>query len=297
MREVLGLSLIPTVSLVALPTAFLFMFGGAESQANLIKFFYYGIMGYSAVIAGVMVRLLQSEGFFSRNPDLYPFSRMTAHSPRNTVIVQTLEDVGGIGGGVAKAIKNPGTFMIIWLIIGLIFGTLVGVSGTFVAGTPDLVQGQVTETAQLGLAVEPAVMAETLFIFMFLFYIVVGAVGWIGMNRLGLGKFWSIVLGKGVAVPFIAFFNTGYHWLRYGLAEAKVFNVFMQGMMYASTVSLFDSIIPAWFIHASGNFYDKLISLGIFTSEAMIALTLVLGLVSVLLLSWVANPFNILGRQ
>lgn len=292
LREILSVTFAGVFLGVGVPTVALFVFGGAESQANLVKFFFYGIMLFSSILVVDFVRLMQSEGFFSARPDLKYFSRMTFHSPGNTAMYQALKDREPVGSAIADSIKNPFKFIFVSGVFSLIFGALIGISGTFVSGVPSLVEGQITESAQLALAVEPAVLSETMFFFVFLFYSVVGAVGWFLGERLDLEYFWSIVIGKVVAVLTIPLAFVAYHIFRYGTSEQELLGVYLLGLTSSVTQAITDSAIFGYFIHASGNFFKKLADIGTFTNELMVVGTVVIGLFASMVYIYLFDPWN-----
>ena len=293
LREVLAVGFISTILGIGVPTLSLFVFGGAENQANMVKFFFYGLMLFSSVFTITLVKLVRSEGFFSRNPDLEPFGRMTVHSPGNTLLYDRLKDIRPVGSFVADHVKDPRKFFLVSWIISLVLGAWIGIRGSFVSGVPDLVEGQVTETAKLSLAVEPAVISETLFFFVFLFYSVVGSVAWFMREKLGLNLFYAVIVGKLVAVILTPLFFLAYHIFRYGTSQAELLGVYLLGFTSALTVALTDSMIFAYMVHAFGNFFHKLAELELFTSEATILLTLGVLVVSTLAYLWVIDPYDV----
>ena len=293
LREVLAVGFISTILGIGVPTLSLFVFGGAENQANMVKFFFYGLMLFSSVFTISIVRLLKSEGFFSRNPDLEPFGRMTAHSPGNTILYNRLKEIEPVGSFVAEHVKDPRKFFLVSWVISLVLGAWIGIRGSFVSGVPQLVEGQVTETAQLSLAVEPAVISETLFFFTFIFYSITGSVAWFMKEKLGLNLFYAIIIGKIVAVILTPLLFLAYHVFRYGTSQAELLGVYLLGFTSAVTVAITDSMIFAYMVHASGNFFHKLAELELFTSEATILITLGALVVSTLLYLWVIDPYDI----
>lgn len=223
--EVLAIAIIPFIAAIVLPLFAMYGLGGAQNEQNLVKFFLYGVLLYGSIIAVVVVKLLDSQGWFDARPELTPFSRLTVHSPRNTLIVQELQKLGTPGKSIANTIIRPDQLTFWFVLIALVFGSMVAFTGTFVSGVPTLVEGQVSETAQLSLAVEPAVMTETLFFNAFLFYMITGAVAWLLITRLDLELFYAIIVGKVVAVLINTPLGVIYHFFRYQGSEAAMTGV------------------------------------------------------------------------
>ncbi|WP_336364864.1 hypothetical protein [Halalkalicoccus salilacus] len=127
--EVLAVAFIPFIAAIVLPLFAMYGLGGAENEKNLVKFFLYGVLLYGSIIAVVVVKLLDGQGWFETRPELKPFARLTVHLPRNTLIVQELQKLGRPGNAVANTIIRP-TQLIFWFVlIGLVFGSLVAFSG------------------------------------------------------------------------------------------------------------------------------------------------------------------------
>jgi hypothetical protein len=295
--EVLAIALLPFVAAIVIPLFAMYGLGGAQNEKNLVKFFLYGVILYGTVIATTVIKVLDSQGWFEDHPDLKPFARMTVHSPRNSILVQQFQKLGRPGKAIANTIIRPTRLIFVFGLIALAFGSIVAITGTFVSGVPTLVEGQVTETAQLSLAVEPAVMAETLFFNTFMFYIIVAAVAWLLMTRLGLDLLYSIIVGKVVAVILNTPLFMLYHFFRYQGSEASLVGVGFLGLLTNVLTALTDSIIPAYLLHGSGNFFQKLQTLGVFTNELMIVA--VLGVAITFTIGWnlLFDPFQVIWRD
>jgi len=290
MREALAVPLFATLLMVGVPTVALMIGGGAESEANMWKFVFYGVMGALPAFLVSIVRLLESEDFFERNEQLKPFSRFTVHSPRNTYL-------GTRFGTISEAISKPQNLFLISFIPALFMGMLIGITGTFVSGIPVLTQGQITSGAQLGLAVEPAVFSETMFFNMFMFFLLTGSIAWFLWQKLELSLFWSYVIAKTIVVPLNTLIFVAYHFFRYAGSEASLLGVFFLGLLTNLLTAATDSIIPAYLVHANGNFFHKLRAMGIFTNEMMIVFTVAIAVVSLLAYTWLFNPFGLLDGE
>lgn len=293
--EILGVLLAVVALMVAVPSMALFFLGGAENQTNLVKFFFYGIMGFSAALLIVGVRFLEGTGYFARHAEWRPFARITVHSPEDTLLVQTLRGFGGLGDTLADAVVKPGRFTLIWFVIALVFGASIAITGTVVSRVPTLVKGQITETAQLALAVEPAVFSETLFFNVALFYIQMAAIAWVLVQRAGLDLGYSLIIGKVVAGVLTVLEFLAYHTFRYGPDESALLGILFLGTLTVVLTAVTDSMIPAYLLHASGNFFKKLHELGVFTNELVVVATIVGGLLAIVLYLVIVAPFQLVG--
>ena len=291
--EVLVVVFLPFIIAILAPLFSMYGLGGAENEKNLSKFVLYGVVLYGSIIAVVVVKLLNSQGWFDTRPQLKPFARVTVHSPRNTLIVQELQKLGTPGKTIANTIIRPTQLTFWFVLIALVFGGMVAYSGTFVSGVPTLVEGQVSETAQLSLAVEPAVMTETLSFNVFLFYIITGGVGWLLITRFDLELFYAIIVGKVVAVIVGTPLFMVYHFFRYQGSEASLVGVGLLGFLTNLFTALTDSIIPAYLLHAAGNFFQELQTLGVFTNELMV----VAGITFIVVYNVVVDPFRLIWRD
>ncbi len=295
--EVLVLVFLPFLIAIIFPLFAMYGLGGAENEKNLSKFVLYGVVLYGGIIAIVVVKLLDGQGWFDTRPALKPFARMTVHSPRNTLIVQELQKLGRPGEAVANTIIRP-TQLIFWFgLIALVFGGLVAFSGTFVSGVPTLVEGQVSETAELALAVEPAVMTETLVFNSFLFYTITGGVAWLLITRFNLELFYAIIVGKVVAVIVNTPLGIVYHFFRYQGSEAALTGVGLLFFLTNLFTALTDSIIPAYLLHASGNFFQELQTIGVFTNELMVLAIVAAGITFIVVYNVVIDPFRLIWRD
>ena len=299
MREVIAVSLISVVLGILVPTIALFVLGGAGKEANLIKFFFYSVMLFASVVAIDFVRLFKSEGFFSDNPSLETFSRMTVHSPTNTILYQKLKDVEPVGSFIADTVKKPSKLFVWFYGLSIALGAFIGVSGTFVSNIPQFfTEGtSISASRSLLLAVEPAVISETLFWFVFFFYSVVGSIGYLFYERLDFDLPASVIIGKFVAVPLTTVMFTAYHLFRYSNSQADLLGVAFLGGISSLTVAVFDSIIPAYLVHASGNFFNKAQQLGLFANELVVVGTVLFGVVSIIGYMLVIDPYRIIREE
>lgn len=66
----------------------------------------------------------------------------------------------------------------------------------------------------------------------------------------------------------------------------------MLGLLTKVLTAATDSMIPAYMIHGSGNFFKKLSELGIFTNELIIVGTVAAGLITVAVYIAVLRPWS-----
>lgn len=256
---------------IGFPAMLLYGVGAAQDNTNLIKFFFYAVLPMPVLSWKLFDVYLQNRGFYERYPELRGFGFITLHSPEKSPLRDAPEWMTD-----AKVLAAVSFAFAMFL------GALVSVSGTFATGTPDLVTGSVSPGASLGLAVEPAVFAETMFFNVGLFFLTVGSV-YFFLYRRGLSAEWCYRISHVVAFPVTGVGFLYYHNFRYGAVEAAQANILMQGMIYSGATAATHSIIPAYLIHASGNFFSKASSAGIFTSDTSILIAVVGAVLSMLL--------------
>lgn len=80
-----------------------------------MKFFLYGVLLCGYIIAVVIIKLLDSQGWFDIRSELKPSARLTVHSPRNTLLVQELQKLGQLGKVAAALIIRPALGMKRWI--------------------------------------------------------------------------------------------------------------------------------------------------------------------------------------
>jgi hypothetical protein len=119
------------------------------------------------------------------------------------------------------------------------------------------------------------------------FFLTVGSVYFM-LYRIDVPEKWCYRVGHLVAFPVSGVAFLFYHNFRYGAVEAAQTNILMQGMIYSGTTTSTHSIIPAYLIHASGNFFSKASNAGIFTSDTAIVLAVFGAVVSLLAGSYFA---------
>jgi hypothetical protein len=263
--ELLGISLAFLLS-IGFTAFLLYAVGAAENQSNLVKFFFFGLLALPVMIWKFVDTYLQNRDFYSSHPRLEGFGLVTFHSPDQTPLGKRFPEL-----------LSAKVLFAFFFAFSMFFGALVSVNAQVAVGTPELVTASVSPAASLGLSVEPAVFAETAFFNVGMMFFLVGVFYWF-FTGLGVSRRASYVAGHVLAVPLSSVGFLFYHSFRYGAQEAAQSSILMQGFIYNTTVALTHSAIPAYLIHASGNFFSKASKEGIFTSETAILLA-VLGAV------------------
>lgn len=258
--ELLGISMAFLLS-IGFTAFLLYAVGAAENESNLIKFFFFGLLALPVMIWKFVDTYLQNRDFYSSHPRLEGFGLVTFHSPDQTFLGKRFPEV-----------MDAKVLFAFFFAFSMFFGALVSVNAQIAVGTPELVTASVSPAASLGLAVEPAVFAETAFFNVGMLFFLIGVFYWFFTGR-GVSNRASYVISHVLAVPLSSIGFLFYHSFRYGAQEAAQSSILMQGFIYNSTVALTHSAIPAYLIHASGNFFSKASKDGIFTSETTILIT------------------------
>jgi len=271
--ELISIWLFYGILTLSVPVALMYGLGAAENTSNLVKFFLYAIIGLPVVLFSVIRVYLKNRGFFEANPELKGFDYITIHSPEQTFLGKNLEWV-----------RSPIRLTVVFLIVGMLFGMLVSQSGQFAPGVPVLVQGSVAEsTTALGLAVEPAVSAETLF-FNVGVLMATTAVLTFFLVRSGMDLSAAIVASKTVSVVTTTLAFLFYHNFRYGGSETSQVGILLLGFITNTLTAVTHSIIPAYMIHGSGNLFQKASSAGIWANEVSTVIAVLVALVTGVLL-------------
>ena len=262
-KELAGGTALVILGTVTVPAFMLFGPGGAAAeQANLISFFFFSILGFAAVTALIVKTVLHFQGTLRQYPGFDKY--LTIHSPEHTWLGERFEPL-----------QSPTTTFLVFTVLSMVVGVSVSTSGTFVSGVPNLVDGSVSDTTTLVLAVEPAVSAETLF-FQFLILMGQTAAIYTGLVNRGVSPFQSAFISKFISVITTTIFAFLYHSFRYGTAETAQGGVLVLFGVLNSVTALTNSIIPAYMIHGSSNLFAKASAEGIFSSEfAVVAAALI----------------------
>jgi hypothetical protein len=274
--ELISIWLFYLVLTVSIPLALIYGLGAAENNSNLVKFFLYTIIGLPVVIFSLIRVYLKNRGYFEANPELKGFDFLTIHSPQQTFLGKRFE-----------WIRSPVRLTAVFLVVGMMLGALVSQSGQFAPGVPVLVQGSVAEsTTALGLAVEPAVSAETLFFNVGLLMSTT-AVLMLFLIRNGMDPGAAVVASKTVSVVTTTLAFLFYHNFRYGAAETSQVGILLLGFITNVLTAVTHSIIPAYMIHGSGNLFEKASSAGIFANDVAVAVALIGALVGIFVLGFI----------
>lgn len=253
-KELAGGALLVILGTVTIPAFMLFgPSGAAAEQANMISFFFFAILSFASLSALLVKMELHFHGYLRKYEGFDRY--LTIHSPERTRLGQRIE-----------SLQSPVTMFLVFSVISMVVGVAVSASGTFVSGVPNLVEGSVSDTTMLALAVEPAVSAETMF---FQFLILMGqtaAIYTFLVNR-GISEFQSAFISKVISVITTTIFAFLYHSFRYAAQETAQGGVLVLFGTLNTATALTNSIIPAYLIHGSSNLFAKASAEGIFSSE------------------------------
>lgn len=239
---------------------FLFYGGGIDNPDNLAKFQMYGLFSITGAGALIAFRTL------APNKGVYKVLNMAGfHEPRGSLF----ENI--------SFIKDIKLWIFLSLIACIILGLFSGVTGSFYTNLPEF---QVTETAELGLSVEPAVSGETLFFNGFVFYFSAFVVAWTLKSRFGAKTKTAITIALVMAILIATSFFVAYHNYRYASEETSVTGIIFLALVTNSFVALTGSLVFPYLFHAFGNMYQK--AFGMFSSEFVVANT-ILALIALIL--------------
>lgn len=256
--EILSAVLLLGFLTIGFPAFLLWGAGAAQEEANLISFFFYGILAIPTVMFIFARIYLDNRNFFENHPEFQAFDYITLHSPEQTWLGQRFENL-----------TSASNLFSIFFIISLILGAGISISGQFASGVPTLTEASVSGGTQLGLAVEPAVSSETLFFNVLLLMGQTAALYYI-LYRRGLSPGQAVFISKFVAVLLTTVQFYLYHSFRYGAAETNQIGVLLLGFLLNLVTAATHSVIPAYLIHGANNFFHKATVEGIFTSELTI---------------------------
>jgi hypothetical protein len=247
--------------------------GAAYDDSNMATFFFFGLLGAMPVFVMMTKTFLKSQGFFSKNPDLEGFDRfLTANSPEDTLV-----------GKAFPFLQPAQNLALVSLILSMVVAASISVSGQFVGGSPELVQGSISDSASLALALEPAVSAETLFFQFMALWLTVAFVFTL-LRKRGIKGWAAVIISKFVAWLFTTGLAYLYHSFRYGAYESSQGGVLVLFAVLNGVTLLTNSIIPAYLIHGATNVFSKASSEGIWSSEFSIVIAAVLSVTSVVIM-------------
>jgi hypothetical protein len=127
--------------------------------------------------------------------------------------------------------------------------------------------------------VEPAVSSETFFFNVGMLFGQIGLI-YLFLYSRGVSARWSYIWSHLLSWILTSVEFLLYHSFRYGTQETSQASVFLLGLITNGFTALTHSIIPAYLIHGSGNFFSKASSAGIFTSDIAVLIAVVGSLVS-----------------
>lgn len=178
-----------------------------------------------------------------------------------------------------KFFDSPFKTAIVFLMLFLPLGILFLVTNTFLGNVPP--EQQLTPTANLIFALEPAVSSETLFT------IALIVLAWSGLNWLAV----KLKVNKDVAkimIPFLVIilgtlFYGGVHTARYGASEKDIANVLIMGLLGSILTVSVGSVIPWMLLHYVNNFFAK--SREVFASDTTV-IVLTIAFMTLLIISY-----------
>jgi hypothetical protein len=261
--ELFGITFFYGINTLTIPGFILYGLSAADQQVNLVKFFLFGLLPIW-VVATVIVRIyLENQGWFDRNPEYIGFNHITVHSPGQTLLGKHIPQLRSVAAMVS-----------ISLVLGALFGLLVGVSGSISTGVPVFTEGSIqSDASSLGLAVEPAVSSETLFFNVGLFGLFQAGILFF-LIRNDARYFYANIVAKSIAVVLTTVSMYVFHIFRYGAAAAEQIGIIFLGLITNTLMALVNSAIPAYFIHAFGNLFLKARTDGIWTQAEIVAIAL-----------------------
>ncbi len=262
-----------TIASYGIPVLALFLGGGAEDPELFNKVIFYSAVGSGFLFGIVALRII--EFFATRSNEVYQkygWAKAIIHEPR----------LGWLKG---LPFYDFFTKFHILLILSVWFFSIMSfasvISGrffTFVSLPP--VQQQVTETARLALAVEPAASVETV-MFMFLISLLFGPILWLRdsgrlTGNVPIDDLISRFLQVG-AVLFFSFIWVGFHLIRYGADDTAIFATFVFGLIGGIFFLLSGSFIPWYIFHVMNNLV--LMAKILFSSDLMLILSVIILLI------------------
>lgn len=236
LNEILGLIITFFVFTLGIPMFALFVGGGFEIQEFFTKAQFYFTVGTASLIGLIGLSLLQLTNGFERG-----FWRGIIFSPEISILDKT---------NFGKYLHNPKWMLNFFVIFFGVLGVFSVVTNTFFIGIPRYEQ-QVTETADLLLAVEPAASSETLF-FVVLMSLMLTFLVWWGRKQHMPDN--SIKLLSLFVIPFlIMLLGIAFHTLRYSGVETAVLGVAIFWFAGSFLTMLSGNILGFWIFHLMNN--------------------------------------------
>jgi len=233
-----------------LPIYWLLGHSGIEISMAMDKVqLYYGLASFGLVglVAGKVAQILSKNK--SKSLSTLKWFGSFIHDPDDGLIA----NVEKAFNKKINWIRNPVRLTIISIIFFSFISLFSIISNTWFCGLPE--EFQVTNTAKIGLAVNPASDAET-FIFVFLVGLAFFSLRYFFLkNRYPMWAFWLIMLT--IIIPILGLGGMGYHSYRYGSDIVSLLNVFIFFSLGGYLTVLFGSIIPFLVWHQANNLFQK----------------------------------------
>ena len=255
--------------------------GALEDSRNKDKFTIYLVL---AIVSTLLLFVAKFENFLSvffnigkilgsKTKDILDGFDAFVHETQYSLISRTFKNSWWL---------NPFDLTLIFLILGILMGFVNIISKTSLTNIYNfLFQQQITKTAQFGLAIEPAVYAETISLML-----IVGLFWGISKFLVNKGKI-SIVthyfLTLALFPVFGAFGWMGLHTLVYGGDAQGLIVTFGWGWLQCFLGMLFVSIIPSYVLHATNNAFE--ISKKLFSTDITAVVVFIILVVLLMILA------------
>lgn len=244
-RESAGWGIFVIINVFTVVLSALLAGRGLEDPNLLDKFTFFHAIAIGFLLGFIFLEVLRWFGkkqIKSQIPSPTPI-----HDPEEAPIALT--------GKIPRIIKSPFAFFILCGIIFVSFGLLGNFFKLTLTGFPVFEQ-QVTATAKIVTAVEPATSSENhAILFPIILFILYPLRFLFNYFKLSLGTYHFVsVIGFTIGVAFLGW---AYHLFRYGFNEIAVINVITFWALLGLMTILTYSLIPAWWFHASSNFYQQ----------------------------------------
>lgn len=240
LKELMWVTILSFIMVVAVPITALFLFGGAESKEAIEKSsFYWGIGGFSLIYCVVMTFI--------------QFALKKKHFIGN-VVLNDPELSGILTNKQGKPYISLKNLIFIAILLFTLISFFATLTNTFFVSIP-AEEFQVTETGNVLLSTEPASFVETLlFIPIISFFLTFSYVKFFlkknkTMHYLMVFLIIPIIVGLG----WIAL-----HFYRYGSSEAGLLAVFLFGFFGAMLTNITGTPLLWWIWHFFNNAYQKM---------------------------------------
>lgn len=261
------------ITIFGIPYFALLAGGGAESQFFKEKYVFYAVLSFM-VIAPILIKIIRAI--------IYQISRRK----KNILIDSILHDPEESLLWEFKPYRVVFSKLHLTFLLSLVvFGGLAIVGGiTQATGYPNTafpqVEQQVTETAELSLAIYPASPAETFFLLFFLTFCIT-------LFKLAERKGWltrkqSLFIQIGALSVSGGVFWMLFHLFRYGNSEIALISTFLFGLISSLFTIVTRTALPALVYHDTNNGVQKAIQM--FSSD-MALLWMIVGYLLIVFLT------------